>query len=611
MRDFFADLQNIYEQIQRHQNGRLVPSLTADDVILRYRENNGVFHSYRENIERIVNEHLKPMLDNIAGISDDEEAGLFAMVQKISSYETRLDPSMALLIYQGLLDRAQERGDTDNIIKYLYWCGVTLFFFQRERGEEILDYYERGAAYKDRYFELENEETRKYIHRCLNNHIMTLYAPIRDIEKAMQTEIEYCNFWNRIIFSGKDADFPWLSYFISLFSYRYGHLTRIVHTDPDSETRENLNKILEVAITINKLYHKNSKIYSVFGGTRYDNILWEAQFLNGLISFNQYYENIKKRQDTVAADDYSMEAIYIMLQLPNYVMFYASKMKKLKSVKHKILADSSKRLIEYALSIPMSVNPKDVSTQLRTFASNLSDIMDPMEQLNLTLRLTTFRHIPTYAHSIMVGKLAVCITSELIAKNPASFIGCMDFVTESHVKAQASMLCGFAEMSGLCHDIGKVSYASNPFMMARVITEAEKKIVTSHPKEGYDILKRKDEVQVYNVYMDVILGHHKHYDNVGGYPHDFDLHNCRNRMLIEVIKAADSLDAATDNVGKAYAPAKCLDDVIAEIRTLAGKKYAPEIAALFDDADFTAKIRDILETERKKAYYAAYKHAWS
>ena len=51
--------------------------------------------------------------------------------------------------------------------------------------------------------------------------------------------------------------------------------------------------------------------------------------------------------------------------------------------------------------------------------------------------------------------------------------------------------------------------------------------------------------EVFEPYIDVILGHHKTYDGKGGYPADFDNTASSKRILIDLITIADCTDAAT------------------------------------------------------------------
>jgi len=595
--------------------GRLEPGLSADEVMASFEKTVVERRIFHKKIDGLLQEHLYPMLDNIEGISDQDEEELYATAQKLSSYATRLDPGLALKIYQALLLWARKKQDEAKTIRYLYWCGITTFFFFRgqnqnsEQDDKIISYFEEGVTYRDRYHTYTDPETRQYIHRCLGNLSMMLYY--RDeSERAMALEESSFSYWNGLLFSGIDLDFPWLNYFLACLLHRRAYLMTTAHKDPDSATKTELRDILEISIIINKLYYKNIEAFSVFGGTRYEFILWEAQFLSGLISFDHLYENIYRKKAEFKDDDYSSDAMYVKIQLNSYLMFYAAKMRKLRDRKDEIIAAIAKDSIEAFSRLPMTVSPSSVSEHVQFFAKNLSDIFDPAEQMDFILKMTTFRHIPTYAHSIIVGKISVCLTKHLIEKNPGCFTGCMGIASADEAILRADEIIRIVEIAGLCHDIGKISYISNPFMHTRVLTAEESSIIKGHPNDGVGLLVRDDDIHGNDAYLDIIRGHHRYYDNSGGYPEDFDTGTSSYKILIDVIAAANSLEAGTDGIGKTYTEPKTADEIISEIITGAGVRYSPHIAEVLKDDSVTAEIRRILDIDRREAYHTAYLHAW-
>ena len=430
-------------------------------------------------------------------------------------------------------------------------------------------------------------------------------------QKAIELDELNFSFWNGIMFSGKDLDFPWINYFLACLNYRYSSISKKVHMDPDSETKETLQKILDTAMSINKLLVKNRESFNVFGSTRYEFILWEAQFLSGLISFEQLRENIRKVQAEASPDDYSNNALYIRTKLDTWLMFYATKMPKLKDIKDEVTATCMKNIVDYFSLIPMTVSPMDVNEYLQLCITNLKLVFQPAEQLDFILKMTTFRHIPTYAHSITVGRIASCLTEFLAVKNPGCFVGFMDITRTEDVQSRVGELCQFAETGGLCHDIGKIAFVSNPFMHARILTEEEFEIVKRHTVDGYKMIERVDGASLHEGYSDIILGHHKYFDNSGGYPDDFDITKSKYKIMIDIIAVADSIDSATDDIGKTYAVAKDLETVCAEITAEAGRRYSPDVAALLEDDAVRASLAHILNEGRRDAYHAAYLHAWS
>jgi len=614
VRDSFVKLLADFEQIALNQIGTLEPGLSADEVITAYKQVLQHMKIQRKDIETILNDHLYPLLDDIDNMSDGDEAELYALAQKLSSYAVAHDPGLALRIYTTLLEYARRKQDDARKIKYLYWCGITLYFFFRKQMEKILEYFEEGASYCDRYYEFNDPETRRYIHRCMGNASMSNYhlgELDEGAKKAMALEDSNFCFWNSILFTGKDADFPWLNYFLSCLNHRHSYLTHKVHKDPDSESKPALRMILDNAITMNKLYRKNRDSFSVFGGSRYDFILWEAQFLSGLISFDHLYENVHRRKAEFAPDDFSSDAMYVKIHLSSYLMYYAAKMHKLRDRKITLLESESREVTKQFSLIPMSVSPVSVSGQLQDFAVNLSDILSPVEQMDFVLKMSVYRHIPTYAHSIVTGKIAQSLAKHLVESSPEYFTGCMGLFDAGDIGEQAPALCDFAYTSGLCHDIGKIAYVCNPYMQARVLTKEEFEVLKQHPDDGAALLKRDDDSALAAGYIDVIRGHHKFYDNSGGYPADFDREKSKYLTMIDIISVADSIDIATDDIGATYVNTKSLETLREEIITEAGSRYSPVVADALKDEAVYAEINRILDIDRREAYYTAYLHAWA
>jgi response regulator RpfG family c-di-GMP phosphodiesterase len=286
-------------------------------------------------------------------------------------------------------------------------------------------------------------------------------------------------------------------------------------------------------------------------------------------------------------------------------------MQKLKDKRDEVKASSMNNIIDYFSLIPMTVKPRDIGEKLQIFVTNLANVFQPSEQINFILKMTTFRHIPTYAHSIMVGKIASCLTGFLIVRNPGCFVGCMEIARAEHVGDRAAELCLFAETGGLFHDIGKITYAGNPFMQARKLTDEEFEIIKRHPSDGHKMMLREDGSSLHEGYSDIILGHHKYFDNSGGYPDNFDITKSKDKIMVDIIAAADSIESATDDIGRIYADVKDLETICAEITEGAGSRYSPDIARLFEDRAVMESLGAILAEGRRMAYYTAYLHAWN
>ena len=605
MRDNLAKIQADYEQIAKTQINLLEIGYSADEVASACKvimEKSTALHS---STNQLLDEWLFPVLEKITKISDEEEQELFKAAQNFSSFEKKHDPGLALKIYEALYKRAHEFKDDAKIIMYSYWCGITLFFFFRTQEEEIFEYFSEGAAYADRYYDFKDPEIRKYIHRCLGNTGM-MYSSRGDTEAAYKVEEDNFSFWNSIIFTGADADFPWVNYFLNGLTHRHNRLIRGLHSEPDEVPKTDLRELLDTTITQNKLYNRNRELFSVFGGTRYDYHLWEAQFVNGLISFDNLLELVSNKKAELKDEDYSLDAMYVKISMSSQLMFYATKMKRLRDRKDEIVEKMSREIIDYFMAAPTVLSAHELSSNVNTVASQSNDIFEPAEHVDFLLKMTICRSIPMYAHSIMTSKIAVFLTEILIRQKPVCFIGCLGIKTEKQVQKRAEELFSLAELGGLCHDIGKNSYISNPYMHIRNPTEEELEVIKGHPSTGATLLKRNDNNTFHNALVDVVKGHHKHYDNTGGYPDDYNADESPCKIMTNIISAANKIDRATDDIGNTHFKIKDVDEICKKIIKKAGTQFSPDVAAVFEDEKTIDELRSMLTAQRSKAYYTAY-----
>ena len=102
------------------------------------------------------------------------------------------------------------------------------------------------------------------------------------------------------------------------------------------------------------------------------------------------------------------------------------------------------------------------------------------------------------------------------------------------------------------------------------------------------------------------LYHHTFYDGHGGYPKNYPPCPADIKPIVDALTVADSLDAATDNIGRCYTMAKPVDTLLGEFRAQRGTRYAPEVVALLDDEEFSRDLKETLDETRKSVYLEVY-----
>lgn len=230
-----------------------------------------------------------------------------------------------------------------------------------------------------------------------------------------------------------------------------------------------------------------------------------------------------------------------------------------------------------------------INTVIADFVVSSLPFEDNKEEIEQSLFDNLIRRqAPTYIHSVMVMKIAETIYEYM----DKSLLPEMDNPLE------------FIQNGALLHDIGKSMITDIINMQRRKLSEEEFKGIRNHPAFGRDIIKGNPLLEEYH---DVILGHHKWYNGMGGYPDDFDNTKSKYKIIIDLITIADCLDAATDKFGRNYKRPKSVKDVLAEFEKGMGTIYSPYFTKLIkENSELEYKLEVLTQYKRPEYMYRAY-----
>lgn len=216
-------------------------------------------------------------------------------------------------------------------------------------------------------------------------------------------------------------------------------------------------------------------------------------------------------------------------------------------------------------------------------------------------------HKPTYVHSLMVAELTRALLQRQIETRPETLVGLLGCRSAAEVQARREELCQTAYECGLYHDLGKCAVLMYIDNNARRLLDEEFFCIQSHPRTGADILNRMGCGRTLAL---AALYHHCYYNGKGGYPKDVSSCPPEIKGIVDALSVADSLDAATDNIGRCYNLAKPFRTLLEELRAQSGTRYAPNVVALFEDERFCQQLAENTDAERKRVYLQVY-HAGS
>lgn len=496
-----------------------------------------------------------------AALTETDIQGLSAFAGRLFNYANSEDMGVAFKVHQLLLAAARSREDVPMIVRELYYTGITLHYMNvRDEGtginllgDAIQVYFTEAAESMSRYEQLDRN-TRQYLIRCVGNTRLGM---------SRGTHAESCRYLERFRrameviqsahYHALDPEFPWESY---IYSMHMDRMTLLTHLRQE-EDPEVARQVLESA-------------------------------------------------GSVAQDDYSAEAINRKLVLAAYLSVYAERLDEAGAQRYRATVEQVRRsAYQYLEQMPASQYPRVVNSA----AWELSKINTSSDETANRRMLGSILagHKPTYVHSLMVAELTRALLHRQIETRPETLVGLLGCRSAAEVQARREELCQTAYECGLYHDLGKCAVLMYIDNNARRLLDEEFFCIQSHPRTGAAILNR---MGCGRTLAPAALYHHCYYNGKGGYPNDVPSCPPEIKGIVDALSVADSLDAATDNIGRCYNLAKPFRTLLEELRAQSGTRYAPNVVALFEDERFCQQLAENTDAERKRVYLQVY-HAGS
>lgn len=305
--------------------------------------------------------------------------------------------------------------------------------------------------------------------------------------------------------------------------------------------------------------------------------------------------------DAVKREAVAGEYSYFVSQAALFAVVAARRLARASAQARALYQDALCFFLDYFAAMPLSTFSSSLSGQ-NLFNYLCDDLrhLERRDHLGALLKLTVFRQPQTATHTLMVARLARAIVRALVRGKPELLIGQLGTQSAQEVRAREAELLDWIHKAALLHDVGKILCANVVNTQYRRITDLEFRVIQYHPEAGGRIL---DGIPALAGFADIARGHHRFYDGSAGYPASFDIAASPLRPMIGVIALCDSLDAATDTLGRNYARGKRFDAVLSELRAQRGGRYSAELVDLLQgDALLQTQVRALVTEGRSEVY---------
>lgn len=509
------------------------------------------------------------------------------------------DCEVLLPIFYKLITYYEQNPCINNLL-FLY--GATYYeeneVRNRKQGLKINDesYNLKILEYKKLYSDLDDESRRRIWVAYYNLIVVGLGNKALSADESCHYLQESMHFWNSPQVQALDKDNEEIIPIIE----RIGMEWLIVEENIENASQETKEFFCRIAGETysaqmkekNSVYEINNEVYAAYlhsqvlaGKTDVDTIVDQY--------FSYYTEKLKS---CPVSDEITDEDFYFIINSPLILERWL----------HFNISNEKTKLIMGTLKTATQTTwyqnfGKRVSSFLNEILAEwcftLIKYLDSQDEKEEWLfQLLVRRQLPTYLHSVMVMHLAEAYFKEANRSQPRLFAGLQEQYGEN--------LSVYVRQCALLHDIGKTKITDIVNTQGRRLSETEFQGIRMHPVYGAKMLDSDPDLSKYH---DVVLGHHKFYDGMGGYPENFQNTKSDYRIIIDLITICDCIDAATDHLGRNYKLAKSLDSVIEELIAGKGHRYNPELVEILENSPGLQKeIRYIVSEGRLDIMYRAY-----
>ena len=330
--------------------------------------------------------------------------------------------------------------------------------------------------------------------------------------------------------------------------------------------------------------------------------LLRNRYLAKRLSKEDYKSELAKIYNEVNVNNPDSNAVYAIFAAPYEYILLIDK-ENITEQDKEILRSFYGGLAKYVYHLPKASSLSFLMTFISCVFDEYIEVDGVPSLSEMCLDLMAVLHPPTYVHSLTVAEVTVCLASHLMEKDPAAFIGVLDTKTVDDVNAKKAEILEFVREATLLHDIGKIYIIETIITYGRRLLDMEFGFIKTHPEVGAYMLEAHEDTKEY---ADMARGHHKWFNDEGGYPEEFKLQDSKYKTIVSLLCVADCLDAATDTVGRNYKKSKSFDEYIDEIVKDRGSRYADFAVDLITEPEVRDEVERILETARDENYRLTY-----
>lgn len=572
---YIANTKKVVELMQH----ALLQGLSPDEMNLQLRERSGRIRKLRAENTGILRDNLFPALDDILTANEEEIQALEEFADSLA--RERLDAGLRYYVCSALVTFARINRKRELLIKELYMAGMALYEFQNMAEQNGTGKFQwklrllfgEAAGYIRYYDEIEDADTRGYIHRSMGN--MALGVSVRDRETAdkkfgiIRRSLQVLT---DPAYQEKTPTLPWQLY---IYKSHQERTTLLSFLRSGTATSRDVREVMESAQFV---YDRQKSDAAKNGGRpklRWLYAYYAASYHCGVHTLPELLLNLEKTYALASHSDYSADGMYGNIFLPLIYSNYVEKDEILLQKKKPVVLMMYRRQLEYLRRVPKDEDMNTLFYYIRSCLTGYLEYPGENSFREYIEQVMEGRHPETHVHSGLVAELSQLLLKELLRTDAELLLGVRGIESLQELEKREKELLEFIREAGKLHDIGKMKLLELYEVPSRSRISEEQGMHEMHAELGDRILTRCPSTSDFAPFA---LGHHRWYDGQGGYPERYHREDVRDAVLVDIVSVADFIDRSCNLVGDYQSDILSCDEMLEQLRSDGGRQFSPKVA---------------------------------
>lgn len=558
----------------------------------------------RENTE-LLREHFFPVVDDIVSADEEEIEQLEDFAAHLSEGVKRLDLYLHYMIHNALIAYARRWEKRDMLIRELYQTALALFYIrenldavgQRNYSWRMGMLFGEAASYIKIYDEIEDVETRGYIHRSMGNLALS-YDIFTEGEKKLRAVRRSIQILQDPIFREKTPSLPWDTYLYKSHQERSTAMGLLRRGENDERL---VREVMESAEYVWERQLENSQKRNIPPAMRWRTIYEESQFYCGLQPLPYLFTQLERIYMDRGCSDFSDEGMYGNIFMPAVYSNYIERYPEYRDSKREIVCHMNRNVVDYVHRVPNNQFNDQLLYYLLLYLQNFLEYPGEMQQKDILTKLIVCRNPDAYVFSRLTAQMTRMLMDRVIEECPQLLVGTPGCGSVEEARERRGELLQFAYDGGLLHDVGALGMYRLMLMSARSWMDEESAMYKCHVVTGVRILERCESTRSF---APIAGGHHVYYNGAGGYPSEYNRADNPVQIITDMVSLAAYASRMTEQTTHDTMPIYTLPEVMRQVKQGEGSLFHPELSRIWITME--PQLEQYLQSARKEAYEEAF-----